>query len=107
LVDLSDLPEEERVVSGSLIRRLCVSKEAQDVDPLGIRIKDARIVDLVDLSYCMVARPLRFEATTFDMTPDLIGAQLPALWFEDCTLPGLLANGIRTGHLRLDSRSER
>jgi hypothetical protein len=88
------------VVSGRLIRRLCVGKEAQDVDPLGIRIKDARIVDL---SYCMVARPLRFEATTFDMTPDLIGAQLPALWFEDCTLPGLLANGIRTGHLRLDS----
>jgi len=101
LVDLSDLPDEQRVVSADLIRRLCVGEESKEVDPRGIRIKGARIVELLDLSYCKVGHPLCFEASTFSATPDLSGAQLPTIWFVDCTLPGLLANGICTGDLRL------
>jgi len=103
LVDLSDLPDEQRVVSADLIRRLCVAEEPKDVDPRGIRIKGARIVDPLDLSYCTVAHPLRFEATTFAVVPDLVGADLPAVWFEHCSLPGVRADGLRTGSFSLDS----
>jgi hypothetical protein len=103
LVDLSDLPEKQRVVSASLIRRLCVGEEAKDVDPRGIWIKGARIDDRLDLSYCTVTHPLRFEATSFAVVPELSSAQLPGLMFEACTLPGLFAAGIRTGVLRLHS----
>src|SRR5215211_4216402 len=103
LVDLSDLPDDQRVVSADLIRRLCVAEEPKDVDPRGIRIKGARIVDPLDLSYCTVAHPLRFEATTFAVVPDLVGADLPAVWFEHCSLPGVRADGLRTGSFSLDS----
>ena len=83
LVDLSDLSDEDRVVSPDVIRRLCVGPEAHDVDPRGIRIKGARIVAPLDLSFCTVPHPLRFETTTFDATPDLSGAHLPALSIVD------------------------
>jgi hypothetical protein len=104
LVDLSDLPDEQRVVSADTIRRLCVAPESKTVDPRGIRIKHARILELLDLSLCTVPHPLGFVATTFDAIPDLSWAHLPALWIEGCSLPGLLANGIRVdGDLRLGS----
>lgn len=98
LVDLSDLPEQERVVSGSLIRRLCVGGEAEDVDPRGIRIKGARIVEPLNLSFCTVPHPLRFEATRFEVPLVVSNAHLPALCVTDCSLPNLLADGIRVDH---------
>jgi hypothetical protein len=101
LVDLSDLSAEERVVSPDLVRRLCVGPEAKDVDPRGIRIKGAHIVQPLDLSYTNVPHPLEFEATTFDATPDLSRADLPVLCLVDCKLPGLRADGIRTNGIRL------
>jgi hypothetical protein len=100
---LSDLSDEERVVSPDVIRRLCVGPEAKDVDPRGIRIKGAHIVEPLDLSFCTVPHPLRFEETTFDATPDLSGARLPALFIEGCSLPGLRADGMRTDVLGLGS----
>src|SRR6266545_2805483 len=103
LVDLSDLSDKQRVVSADLIRRLCVGPETADVDPRGIRIKGARIVEPLDLSFCTVPHPLRFEATTFDAMPDLSWANLPALWIEDSSFPGLQAQGIRVDDLRLGS----
>jgi hypothetical protein len=96
LVDLSELPDEQRVVSADVIRRLCVGPDAKNVDPRGIRIKNAHIVDQLDLSFCIVPHPLRFAATTFDATPDLSGAHLPALWIEEkCSLPALHGKGIQ------------
>ncbi|HEV8603012.1 MAG TPA: hypothetical protein VGQ68_06400 [Gaiellaceae bacterium] len=103
LVDLSDLSDKQRVVSADLIRRLCVGPKTADVDPRGIRIKGARIVEPLDLSFCTVPHPLRFEATTFDAIPDLSWANLPALWIEDSSFPGLQAPGIRVDDLRLGS----
>src|SRR5215211_2322026 len=103
VVDLGDLSEKQRVVSADVIRRLCVGREAKDVDPRGIRIKNAHIVETLDLSFSTIAHPLSFEATPFDAIPDVIGAQLPALWLEDCALPGLRADRIRVYDLRLAS----
>ena len=103
LVDLGDLSDEERVVSPDVIRRLCVGPDAKAVDPRGIRIKGAHIVEPLDLSFCIIPHPLRIEATTFDAMPDLSGTRLPALGFEGCSLPGLRADGIRTDDLRLGS----
>ena len=103
LVDLSGLVAEERIVSPDLVRRLCVGPEAKDVDPRGIRIKGAHIVQPLDLSYTNVPHPLEFEATTFDAMPDLTRADLPVLWLVNCKLPGLRADGIRTNEIRLVS----
>jgi hypothetical protein len=103
MVDLTDLPAEERVVSPDVIRRLCVGSDTAEVDPRGIRIKGARIVEEFDLSFCTVPHPLRFVATEFGATPFLSRADLPGLWIEDCSLPGLEAYGIRTGDFRLQS----
>jgi hypothetical protein len=95
LVDLSDLSDEERVISSDVIRRLCIGPEAKGVDPRGIRIEGAHIVESLDLSFCTVPHPLRFDGTTFDAIPHLSGTQLPALWIENCSLPGLWADEIR------------
>jgi hypothetical protein len=103
LVDLSGLPDEERVVSPDVIRRLCVGPEAKEVDPRGLRIKGAHIVGPLDLSFCTIPHPLRFEATTFDAAPDLTEAHLPALWIDGCSLPGLQAYRIQTDTLSLES----
>jgi hypothetical protein len=86
-----------------VIRRLCVGREAKYVDPRGVSIKNARLVEPLDLSYCVVTHPLRLEATTFDAIPELTRTQLPILWLQDCWLPGVHACAIRTGELRLRS----
>jgi hypothetical protein len=95
LVDLGDLPEEDRVVSPDVIRRLCLGPEAQSVDPRGIRIRGARIVEPLDFSFCAVPHPLRFEATTFAAKPDLGGARIPAFWLVGCSSPGLTCSGLK------------
>jgi hypothetical protein len=95
LVDLSDLSDEGRTISPGAIRRLCVGPEAHDIDPRGIHIKHARLLEPLDLPFCTIPHPLRFETTTFDTSPDFSGAHLPALSIIDSKLPGLLAEGIR------------
>jgi hypothetical protein len=69
LVDLGDLSEEQRVLSPDVIRRPSVGPDSKDVDPRGIRITGARIVEPLDLSFCTVPHPLRLEATTFPASP--------------------------------------
>jgi hypothetical protein len=104
VVDLGDLADDERVVSADVIRRLCVGQEAGSVDPRGLRIKSARVVETLDLSFCIVSHPLRVEATTFVSVPDLSGAYLPTLWMTACSLTGLACDGLRLdGDLCLNS----
>jgi hypothetical protein len=95
LVDLSDLTDDDRLISADLIRRLCVGAEAAGVDPRGLRVKAARIVGELDLSFCRVPHPLRFEDTTFTEVPTLSHSRVVAIVFLACTLPGLTAVGTR------------
>lgn len=44
LVYLSDLSDDDRVVSAEVVRRLCVGSEAREVDSRGLRVKGARIL---------------------------------------------------------------
>jgi hypothetical protein len=107
LVHLGDLSDEERVVSPDVIRRLCVGPESSEIDPRGIRIEGAHITGPLDLSFCTIPHPLRFEATTFDAAPELTDAHVPALWIDGSSLPGLQAYGIQTGSLSLESTEVR
>ena len=104
LIDLGDLTDEQRVVSANLIRRLCTGQDGRGVDPRGLRVKRATVVDGLDLSFAVVSFPLCFEETTFVSQPDLTAAQLPALRMTGCSLPGLACEGLRlTGDLSLES----
>ena len=69
MVDLCGLPEEQRLVSPHVIRRLCIGPEAKSVDPRGIRVKSGRIAEQLELSFCTVPHPLRFERTTSASSP--------------------------------------
>lgn len=101
-VDLTVFEEPDRVVTAEAIRRLCVGTEAAHVDPRGIRIKGAHVTGVLDLAYCRVPHPLRFEDTRFEKRPDLTQTRLPAIWlFKGCSLPGLRATGLCTDDLQL------
>jgi hypothetical protein len=83
------------VVDAELLRRCCVQFSDQ-VDPRGVRLKNARIVGSLDLAGLDVPFPLRFEGCEFDSPPVVEGAQLHELALTGCPqLPGLLANGVR------------
>jgi hypothetical protein len=64
-------------------------------DPGGLRISDTTVEGELDLSAFELAAPLVFERCHFDTAPNLEGADLHSVKFVDCTLPGLLANGVR------------
>lgn len=103
--DLSGLQKDQRVLSTNVIRELCVGAGARNVDSRGLHIIHARILEPLDLSFCTVPFPLRFDATCFRVVPDLSWARLPALQITDCSLPGLICRGIRVDHLRLGSEN--
>jgi hypothetical protein len=106
VIDLSDLSDDDRLVSGELIRGLCVGADANDVDPRGLRVKSARIHGTLDLSFCTVLNPLWFEETSFAETPTLPNSRLAALALVGCKLPGLSAYGVRVEHFLSLPKSE-
>jgi hypothetical protein len=97
-VDLSDLSDDDRVVSASCLRGLCIGAEPIEVDPRGIQVKAARVSGLLDLRFCNVAYPLWLQDATFGEVPTLSHSRLAALVFLRCRLPGLSAYGIRVDH---------
>jgi hypothetical protein len=98
VVDLSDLPDKERAVSGPLVRQLFVGPSAESADPRGLTIRHARIVGSLDLELCNVLRPITFEHTMFEEMPVLARSRIPGLTLEDCLFPGLDANEIEVRH---------
>lgn len=83
-----------RRVDAAHIRDLCRTPE--NVDPRGLMIRNAKVVDRLDLSGMEVPFPLRFEACEFAETPLFDGARLHELALLRCALPaGLQANGLR------------
>ena len=76
-------------VRGDFVRSLAI-----DADPTlklherGIRLQRLRIVGKLDLSYCEVRRPLRFEDCQIDEV-DVTNARLATLSFHGCTVGSL------------------
>jgi hypothetical protein len=72
-----------------------LGEAAKAVDPRGVWIRGAHVVEPLDVSFCTVPHPLRFELSTFEAPVKLIGAQFPRIWLAGCTLDGLQADGAR------------
>ncbi|MDA0632052.1 hypothetical protein OUY22_01385 [Nonomuraea sp. MCN248] len=85
---------EELVVEAALVRKLC-RRDPAEIDPRGLVIERARITGGLDLTGMAVTFPLRFAGCVFDEPLDLDGADLHLLALDGCTIPGLLANGLR------------
>ncbi|MGI5271176.1 hypothetical protein ACQEUU_18615 [Nonomuraea sp. CA-218870] len=85
---------EELIVEAALVRELC-RRDPAEIDPRGLVIERARITGALDLTGMAVTFPLRFVGCAFDEPLDLDGADLHLLALDGCTIPGLLANGLR------------
>jgi hypothetical protein len=82
-----------RAVGADIIRRCFIS--SSDIDPRGLRLRNAVVVGTLDLAGLTVPFPIRFESCRFDAALVLEGARLDQLMLTDGTrLPGLLANGL-------------
>ncbi len=84
-----------RAVDAAALRRCCLELRDQ-IDPHGVRLRNAAILGALDLAGFDVPFPLRFDGCEFDSAPVLEGAQLYEIALTGCVrLPGLLANGLR------------
>ncbi len=85
----------KRAMPAALLRRCCHQLKDQ-VDPRGLRLRNAIIVGRLDLAGLAVPFPLRFDGCEFDSAPVVEGAELFELALTGCPrLPGLLGNGLR------------
>ena len=85
----------KRVVQAALLRRCCHELKDQ-VDPRGLRLRNAVVTGHLDLAGLSVPFPLRFDGCEFDSAPVVEGADLFELALTGCSrLPGLLGNGLR------------
>ena len=85
----------KRTVQAALLRRCCHELKDQ-VDPRGLRLRNAVIAGRLDLAGLTVPFPLRFDGCEFDSAPVVEGADLFELALTGCPrLPGLLGNGLR------------
>jgi hypothetical protein len=82
-----------RVVAAELVRRLC-RQLADQVDPRGIRMKNALVAGELDIAGLDIPFPLRFEACEFESPVMAEAARLNGLAVTGSVLPGLLANGL-------------
>jgi hypothetical protein len=88
-------PGAKRTIAAALLRRCCHELKGQ-VDPRGLRLRNAVITGSLDLAGLAVPFPLRFEGCEFDSAPVVEGADLFELALTGCPrLPGLLGNGLR------------
>jgi hypothetical protein len=84
-----------RPIEAEILRRWCLDHH-DEVDPRGIRLRNTRIVGVLDLAGIQLPFPLSFVACDFAAAPILEGAELHSLALTGCQrLPGLLANGLR------------
>jgi len=84
-----------RPIDAQLLRGWCLNHR-DEVDPRGIRLRNATVVGVLDLAGVEVPFPLSFDSCGFEAAPILDGADLHSLALTGCrSLPGLLANGLR------------
>lgn len=85
----------KRIVRADLLRACCHRLRDQ-IDPRGLRLRNAVVADCLDLAGLAVPFPLRFDGCEFDSAPVVEGAELFELSLTGCLrLPGLLGNGVR------------
>jgi hypothetical protein len=85
----------KRVVQAALLRKCCHELKDQ-IDPRGLRLKNAVVAGCLDLTGLAVPFPLRFDGCEFDSPLVVEGAELFELSLTGCPrLPGLLGNGLR------------
>jgi len=86
-------------VRAKLMRWLCVDPAAANlVDPRGTRVRAARVVGQLDLSFATVPFPLLFENSRFTEDIILTGSQLVALSLAGSHTRGIKANGVTVRH---------
>jgi len=67
-----------------------------EIDPRGIRLRNANVTGCLDLTALDVRFPLWFRDCEFDTAPNVEGSRLFELTLDGCVrLPGLLANGLQ------------
>ena len=94
-VECGDSGGTRRQVDAALLRRCCHQMKDQ-IDPRGIRLRDAAVAGPLDLAGLDVPFPLRFDGCEFSSPLVVEGARLYELVLTGCArLPGLLANGVR------------
>ncbi len=82
-------------VDADVIRRCCY-RLRDDIDPRGLRLRNASISGHLDLAGLDITFPLRFDFCDFDSPVVVEGAQLFELALTNCDqVPGLLANGVQ------------
>jgi hypothetical protein len=79
----------------SVVRAVDLRAQLKEpADPRGVRLTDALIEGPLDLAAFSLGFPLAFERCTFTDPVSLEGANLHSVALIDCTLPGVLANGL-------------
>jgi hypothetical protein len=83
-----------RVVQADILRRCCHEMRAE-VDPRGLRLRNAVVAGCLDVAGLTVRFPLHFADCEFESAPVAEGAELFDLVLSGSKIPGLLANGVR------------
>jgi hypothetical protein len=86
---------DERTIRAALIRWLCVDRVAEDlVDPHGVWVHAAQIVNLLDLASVTVPFPLIFDNCLFASAIVLQDARLETLYLRRSQTVAVLAVGL-------------
>ncbi|MGW1163972.1 membrane-associated oxidoreductase [Streptomyces sp. NPDC002550] len=87
----------ERTLRAEVLRALLLDGPVRGDRIAGLKVWGARITGVLQLMYGTVDHPVRLRACHFDETPNLYGANIPALVLADSVLPGLTAGTLRVG----------
>jgi len=99
-------------IRAAVLRWLATDKDAaQYIDPQGIRVENVAIVSVVDLRFCKLLFPVRFDYCSFDGLLMLTGAELFGLYLFSCNSEaGIDADRLTaTGHVffrNIEARNE-
>ncbi|MFD9703400.1 hypothetical protein [Lentzea sp. NPDC059081] len=75
--------------------------QAGGLSPVGLQVSGARITGRLALDFLRSTAPLLLDACLFEEPLSFFHAELPALSLDDSTMPGISAEGLRTGYLTL------
>jgi hypothetical protein len=86
------------VVPAEAIHRLLY---AGDLGPVGLQVSGARITGQLGLDFFQSSTPLLLDNCLFEERLSLFHAELPGLSLDNSVLPGVNAEGLRTGYFTM------